>query len=383
MKIAYLSVYRDGTGYANAAINNILALEAGGFDVVCRPVTLTGIKDKNSPVQHLENKDMQDVDVCIQHILPSMFQYKSGVKNIGFFAWETSHFRRSNWAHCCNLMDEIWVPCEHNKQACIDSGVTVPIKVFPHSCRLAKFQQELKPLPIKEAENKFVFYTVGEMTKRKNFASLIRSYYTAFTNRDDVLLLIKTNVPGKSDAEGAAQLKAMCDQIKTELHIYGDKDKYPKIAIATRRLLEEDLARLHVTCDCFVLPSRGEAWAIPAHDAMGFGNPVLLSNHGGFIDLVGESAGKDSLIEGQMTPCFGMSDGMKEIYTGDEYWFDPSIPDLVSKMQTLYYVYTDEGNMLPSLIAESVRDQAFKFSHQEVGKIAKELLDAKSILVNT
>lgn len=377
MKIAYLSVYRDGTGYANAAINNILALEAGGFDVVCRPVTLTGVKDKNSPVAHLEQKDMQGVDVCIQHILPSMFQYKNGVKNIGFFAWETSHFKRSNWAECCNMMDEIWVPCEHNKKAAEDSGVTVPIKVFPHSCCLAKFKQELEPLPIPDIEGRFVFYTIAEMTKRKNFASLIRAYYTAFSNRDDVILLLKTNVPGKNEAEGAAEVKAMCSQIKQELHTYNGKDKYPKVGIVTSRLSEEELCRLHITGDCFVLPSRGEAWAIPAHDAMGFGNPVLLSKYGGFIDLVGNSLASEWLIDGQMTPCFGMPG--KDLYTGDEYWFDPCIPDLVKKMRQRYELWY----LTSDAIHDSVREQAFSFSHEKVGKIAKELLNGKPVLVNT
>lgn len=375
MKVAYLSVYRDGTGYANAAINNILALESAGIDVVCRPVSLTGVKDKDSPVAHLEEKDLTGVDVCIQHILPSMFQYKHGVKNIGFFAWETSHFKKSNWAEACNLMDEIWVPCEHNRQAAEDSGVTVPIKVFPHSCDISKFRQVLDPLPIKELEGKFVFYTVGEMTKRKNFASLIRAYYTAFTNRDDVVLLIKTNIPGKDEAEGAAELKSMCDQIKKELHIYNHKDKYPKIAIITRRLSETDLSRLHLSGNCYVSCSRGEAWGIPAHDAMGWGRPAILSNYGGYIDLVGSSRLKDFLIDGQLTPCFGMQ-GMPDLYTGDEYWFDPCIPDLIDKMRTVY----DLG---PYYQDSSIIDQAMKFSHQEVGKIGQELLDAKPVLVNT
>ena len=60
MKIAYLSVYRDGTGYANAALGNILACEAAGLDVVCRPVSLSAPKSNAScPVQHLEDKDLK------------------------------------------------------------------------------------------------------------------------------------------------------------------------------------------------------------------------------------------------------------------------------------------------------------------------------------
>ena len=34
---------------------------------------------------------------------------------------------------------------------------------------------------------------------------------------------------------------------------------------------EEDIYSIHSSCDCFVMPSYGEAWCIPAFDAMGFG----------------------------------------------------------------------------------------------------------------
>lgn len=373
MKVLYTSVYRDGTGYANAAISNILALEAAGVDVVCRPITLTGVKDKVSPVAHLENKDTQGIDVCIQHILPSLFEYRAGVKNIGFFEWETNHFRKSNWAKYCNLMDEIWVPCKHNQQAAWDSGVTVPVRIVPHACDPKKFEQVLARLDIPEIKDKFVFYTIAEMTKRKNFATLIRGYYSAFTSRDNVILLIKTNVPGKDESESLGHIKSMCEEIKKQMHLYKNHEMYPKIAIITRRLTEEELNRLHITADCFVLPSRGEAWCIPAHDAMGFGNPVLVSNHGGFIDLVGDSASKDLLIKGQMTNCFGMSEMFSDLYTGDEEWFEPNIPDLISKMKHVKHTY---GTRLNHDAYGSVCQQALSFNYENVGEISKEALNA-------
>ena len=38
-KIAYISVYRDGTGYGNAAISMIKAIDKAGIDIV--PVWLS------------------------------------------------------------------------------------------------------------------------------------------------------------------------------------------------------------------------------------------------------------------------------------------------------------------------------------------------------
>ena len=99
MKLAYISVYRDGTGYANQAVHNILALEAGGIDVVARAVSLSQSKNHElaKRVEHLEQKSTDNIDAVIQHVLPHQFEYKSNLINIGLFCWETTHFSRSNW----------------------------------------------------------------------------------------------------------------------------------------------------------------------------------------------------------------------------------------------------------------------------------------------
>ena len=39
MKVLYISNYMDGTGWGNAAINNILALDSVGVEVVPRAIT--------------------------------------------------------------------------------------------------------------------------------------------------------------------------------------------------------------------------------------------------------------------------------------------------------------------------------------------------------
>ena len=38
-KVLYIGHYKDGTGWGNAALNNILAMDAVGIDVVPRAIT--------------------------------------------------------------------------------------------------------------------------------------------------------------------------------------------------------------------------------------------------------------------------------------------------------------------------------------------------------
>ncbi|RLC89041.1 MAG: hypothetical protein DRJ03_00325 [Chloroflexi bacterium] len=391
MKLCYLSVFRDGTGYANQAIHNMLAMEAGGIDVVARAIKLspTSNHELAKSVEHLEQKSTDDVDVVVQHVLPHQFEYKAGVKNIGMFDWETTHFRRSNWTHCCNLMDEIWVPSLQNARAVMDSNVTVPIRVFPCACNVARFANPPDPLDVPQLKDKCVFYVVGEMTRRKNLVAVLRAFYTAFSLRDDVSLVIKTNIPGKSPEEAIETLKSTIDDVKKSLHTYVRHPYYPPVACITEFLPDKKLDQLHMACDVFVLASHGEAWGIPAHDAMGFGNPVILSNWGAFPELTYEQASRywepDAckfkwpgdidcgwLVKGQLTPCFGHTESFPDLYTGDELWFDPDMEHLIACMRQAYESWND-GSIDRRKQAASKR--AAKFSYDRVGVIARKLLN--------
>lgn len=392
MKVAYISVFRDGTGYAHQAVHNMLALEAGGIDVVARAVKLSQSKnhDLAKRVEHLEQKSMDDVDVVIQHVLPHQFEYKAGVRNIGLFCFEATRFQRSNWAHCCNMMDEIWVPSMQNVQAAKDSGVTVPIKIFPCACNIARFDNPPIPLDLSPLKGKCVFYTVGEMIRRKNIVAILRAFYSAFSLRDDVALVIKTNVPGKSSDETTNILKTTIDDIKKSMHTYIRHSYYPPVVCVTDFLPDEKLDQLHMACDVFVSASHGEAWGIPAHDAMGFGKPVILSNWGAYPELVCKQAcdcwepeahkfrwsGEIDcgwLIKGQLTPCFGAVESFPDLYTGQERWFDPDVSHLVECMRAGYKEWLDKEL---GIRGQAAKERATEFSYEKVGQLAKGLLGA-------
>ena len=97
MKALYIGHYKDGTGWGNAALNNILALNVAGVDVVPRPITYE-LEDKvnNEVIEKLEQKDPTNCDIVIQHTLPSNYCYDGRFKkNIGVLCAESSIlFRR-------------------------------------------------------------------------------------------------------------------------------------------------------------------------------------------------------------------------------------------------------------------------------------------------
>ena len=83
MKILYIGHYKEGSGWSQSAIDLIQCIDSVGVDIVCRNIKLTN-KDANIPekVLNLEKKDLQNVDVCIQHVLPHHLIATSKFKKI-------------------------------------------------------------------------------------------------------------------------------------------------------------------------------------------------------------------------------------------------------------------------------------------------------------
>ena len=63
MKVLYLGHYREFSGWAKAAIDQILALDSVGVDVVCRSIDLTNNLNKDLPdrIIELEEKSIGNI----------------------------------------------------------------------------------------------------------------------------------------------------------------------------------------------------------------------------------------------------------------------------------------------------------------------------------
>lgn len=389
MKIAYFSIFRDQTGYGQSAIDNILAIEKAGYDITVRPVRMTNPKIKEKcPVEHLEKKDLKNIDIIIEHNLPQTFEKKNGIKTIGYFDWETNRICQT-WVDSCNKLDEIWVPNIQQKHACLNSEIKIPIKIFPHSINIDKFKNKVKPLDIPILKDKCIFYFIGENTRRKNIAGLIRGYYAAFTKKENVLLVIKTSAPGMNSQQTMKLMQGFIADIKKATHIHPNEKDYPQIMILTEYISEEQLSQLHASSNIFVSCSHGEGGNLEAMDAMGWGNPVILSNWGFHPQLTYEQAEKywepekemfkwseeidcGWLIPGQLTYCFGQLCGSGEMYAGVEKWFDPDMPAFVDIIKRAYLEWKD-GILNKRGVAAHNRIQSF--SYEKIDSILKELLN--------
>jgi glycosyltransferase involved in cell wall biosynthesis len=268
MKVLYIGNYNDRTGWGNACLNNILALDSAGVNVVPRAITFNDSHNtSNQRIAELEGQSEQGVDVCIQHTLPPLYSYNSRFKNIGIFYTETATFSETMWHKHINLLDEAWVPNNQMITASQKSGVTIPVKLAPLCLPMEDYQNIEDCANVGEFSGCFNFCFVGEIVKRKNIETLLRAFHTEFHPSEPVNLFLKLSKPGYSHDETLKYFDTLSDNVKQALKI---RKNYRKEIAITGHLESRHLHSLMGKCDCFVMPSFGEASIVSS--SMLYGN---------------------------------------------------------------------------------------------------------------
>ena len=164
----------------------------------------------------------------------------------------------------------------------------------------------------------------------------------------------------------------MCLNVKAGLKLYPSTDDYIEDLIITDYLQEEIVMSLHQSCDCFVMPSYGEAWCIPAFDAMGFGNTPICTDVGGMTDFL--DGGGGILVKGRYEPVFGMVDTFNDLYTAGENWksIDPS--SLQKAMRRVYNLWKADDQKYHNMRQRGV-SSVENFSHRNIGNLVRSILE--------
>ena len=195
--ILYIGQYRGGhDGWSAAAKNYLKALQATDLDVASRPIFMNGRRTPDGQVWDTEKPLASPPKIVIQHVLPDYFEYMPGY-NIGIIFTETKRLNNNQWIYKINILDELWVNTQSEKDTLKKSGVTIKISVVPMPIDTEYLEGNLSNLEafsIPEIKDKYVFYFIGDYSSRKNIDDLIRAYNLEFTSYDDVILLIKTSV---------------------------------------------------------------------------------------------------------------------------------------------------------------------------------------------
>ncbi len=364
MKVLVIGNWRENSGWSQGCRNLILSLDTiPDVEVVPRNINILNNQGEiPERIKELESRSDKNPDVIIQAVLPNMLERNNRIKkNIAFCMFESSNFINSGWAKRINMMQTLVVPCWYNKQAALKSNVEIDTQVVPLATDIKKYSQTYPVHRIREVfKEDYIFYAVGEWTTRKNMEAIVKAFALEFHRDEPVELFIKTN-PG-------VDINRKLEDCKNELRIYGDMRNYRKEIVLAEFTNEESINSIHQSADCYISSSHGEAWNIPAMDALGFGKSVIAPRYGGFLEYLND---KNSwLVDGISDNIWRAPDsGYPDIYTSDEEWFYPSISSLRANMRSAY-----SKRDLAKKKSQQGKIDINKFSFENVSKIFQKVL---------
>lgn len=214
-------------------------------------------------------------DVLIRNTYPPRFDHLRGQLNLSFFFWEDSLIP-ADWAARFNASyDGVLAPTRYVETVLRASGVTIPIAVVPTPVSLPEGFQE-PPAAGLAKPGSVRFLSVGSAFPRKGVDVLLRAFGSAFTSRDDVVLVLKTfpNIHNRV-AEMLAEMRA-------------DKPAFPAVVHIDRDVTPAELLALYRGADALVHPSRAEGFGLPVVEAMLLGIPVIATSATGLADFCDE-----------------------------------------------------------------------------------------------
>jgi glycosyltransferase involved in cell wall biosynthesis len=332
------SSFASLTGYSGSARALVLALDALGAAV--RPLYLFDSDDREAAqagpldprIRALQARPLRLDVPQVVYGRGDLLAKNSGRYRVGFTMLEVDRLPAA-WVEQANLMDEVWAPTAWGAEMFQASGVLRPTHVVPLGVDLGAFS----PGPPRVAlADRTVFLSVFEWGARKGWDVLLRAYRAAFAPADDVLLLLKIDC------------RAPATNPLRELRAALGSPAPPVGLIYNQPLGAAELTELYRGADCFVLPSRGEGWAMPVLEAMACGTPAIATAWGGPTAFLAEGWGYPLASRG-LVPA----PADEPLYRGAR-WADPD-PDHLVELLRRVHRGRDEARALGVRAAEQAR----------------------------
>lgn len=362
--VRWIASLMDGSGYAEAGRNYVAALTTVGVDVVAQSVSFEEARSDYGRAGRLAQAAMVKVanyGINIAFLTPNLFpKYREpSCYNIGLFDWETD-LLPTGWADACNIMDEIWVPCQWTADVAKKCGVKKPINIFGH-CASPKDYLDGPVLQFPEIESTwYKFYSIFQWTERKNPGGLLRSYLKAFTDNDPVILILKTYRKNYSKGEQELIVSEI-ENIKDEV----GGEHQPRLMALLGMMSKEEIQALHRAGDCFALIHRSEGWGLPHFEACMMGKPVITTGFSGNLEFT--KPDNSYLVGYSPTKVSGM---WMDYYNSNMIWAEPNIDECSKIMK---HVFKNKAQAIQKGLQAKYYCQS-KFSWEVMGLRIKERL---------
>jgi glycosyltransferase involved in cell wall biosynthesis len=290
-----------------------------------------------------------DKDYDMQFSYTAMINFphylSNGNKNrfgIWTYEWNTKNVFPNGFAKHYKSCDKILAPSTFSKIGFMNSGIPESsMVVIPHGITENYTGNSTIELPTKK---KFKILTVlAQNHKRKNIAGLLNAYGKAFTNADDVCLIIK------------GREKPLENPFDVSLNdcINDFNRKYPKHAeLKVYSKFIDDMSMLYRSADALYTMAFCEGFYMPGLEMVASGKLNIAPNWGGQLDFLNDS--NALLVNGKEERADPSS--MYWESKNNAIWFNPSIDDAVDKLRYAYKNY-EEMNKKIELQRDNVYSQ--------------------------
>ncbi len=323
--VLWLGLIEGPSGYADEARGFLRALEAAGNAPAARHLFGPGAGDA-----HLDGRERallrlqlgrseRGAEVAVHHYAPAWCRQPSvatGMPNVARTMFETDRVPDA-WRSQLLLRDEVWVPCEHNRESFERGGIpSSRLRVIGGTLDFDRFTPGAAPLELDVPAGHLVYLSNFEFTERKAWRELLLAWARTFAPTDPVCLVLKTT---GSDATLGPRVDAAVANAARD----AGRAATAPVRLLARTLSPADLARLYAAADAYVLASRGEGWGRPYMEALAMGLPTIASNWSGNTEFMRTET--SWLVDGRLV-AIPEDHGVFADSVSGHQWFEPD-PD--------------------------------------------------------
>jgi hypothetical protein len=297
MLIRYYGHVGAPSGYGDAANEMCMAILDAGLDL---EISTNGeqLHSRYLPLASCirNEEELSPPNVVIVHTLPldcieivKRVRFDPAYKPpllVAYTTWEGASAIPYALQKALAGFDEVWTPSRVTSELVRLGGISA--RTLPHA-----YDQDRSVTtgPCLRDSSVYRFYYIGAWDSRKNPEGVVRAYMRTFRAGERVELIVQS----------AQATSSACEVVQLSSGL--PFNEMPTIRFSINRVSDEQIDDIHNRSNCYVTASRGEAWNIPAFDAMLAGHHIIAPSGLGSDEYLNQTSA--DRYRSTLAPAFG------------------------------------------------------------------------------